>query len=352
VLASRLDARLEVLPSLIAIWAYWLTSGDLSTARGLVERLENLVSRPEFAWFEPEVDSCAGWLDLYRGELGSAREHLERAVTGFNARPFDQIVSPFWPLPNDPVAVSEIALACVSAIQGDLEEADRWQVGAIRRSEEVGFPRGPFSLAFVKTYAAWIQRFLGDHDKARLLGAEVVGIGQSYGYAYWMLLGSSYVAAGRPGGAPERGFLEETIANIRLLGQEAFVASNLSYLAILSHEDGLVEEALSLVEEALDVVAKTGECLHLPELLRHRARYSLELGGAPTEIVADLREALDESRRQGAKVAHLRAALAIARLPEEHRPKEWREWLASARDAVTGAIGEVREADEVLAGER
>ena len=185
-------------------------------------------------------------------------------MTGFNARPFDQIVSPFWPLPNDPVAVSEIALACVSAIQGDLEEADRWQVGAIRRSEEVGFPRGPFSLAFVKTYAAWIQRFLGDHDKARLLGAEVVGIGQSYGYAYWMLLGSSYVAAGRPGGAPERGFLEDTIANIRLLGQEAFVASNLSYLAILSHEDGLVEEALSLVEEALDVVAKTGECLHLP----------------------------------------------------------------------------------------
>src|SRR5690606_38019774 len=51
VLAAGLDTRLEVLPSLIAIWAYWLTSGDLGSARGLVERLANLVARPEFAWF-------------------------------------------------------------------------------------------------------------------------------------------------------------------------------------------------------------------------------------------------------------------------------------------------------------
>ncbi|HEX7100674.1 MAG TPA: adenylate/guanylate cyclase domain-containing protein [Acidimicrobiia bacterium] len=350
VLASRLDARLEVLPSLIAIWAYWLTSGDLSTARGLVDRLEDLIARPEFSWFEPCVESCAGWLDFYQGELDSARQHLERSVAGFRARPADQIVSPFWPLPNDPLAVSYIALACVSALHGDLNEADQWQTSAVRRSEEIGFPRGPFSLAFVKTYAAWIKRYLGDHDKARLLGAEVVGIGQSYGYAYWMLLGSSYVAAGQPGGAPERRFLEETISNIRLLGQEAFVASNLSYLAILNHEEGAVEEARSLVDEALDVVHKTGEYLHLPELLRHRARYSLELGGSMTEILADLKEALDVSQRQGARVAHLRAALAIARLPEEHRPSEWRQWLESARAGVAGSLGDTREADAVLAG--
>lgn len=349
VLAAGLDTRLEVLPSLIAIWAYWLTSGDLGSARGLVERLANLVARPEFAWFEPEVESCAGWLDFYRGELGSARRHLERAVDGFHRRPADEIVSPFWPLPNDPLAVSYIALACVSAVQGDLADADRWQALAIRRAEEIGFPRGPFSLAFVKTYAAWIKRFLGDHEKARLLGAEIVGIGQSYGYAYWMLLGSSYVAAGRPGGAPEREFLTQTIASIRLLGQEAFVASNLSYLAVLARQEGRVADARDIVDEALEVVHKTSECLHLPELLRHRALYSLELGADPVEVLSDLREALEESRRQGAMVAHLRAALAIARLPDEHRPAEWRRWLETARAGVAGPTVEVREADEILA---
>jgi len=69
-----------------------------------------------------------------------------------------------------------------------------------------------------------------------------------------------------------------------------------------------------------------------------------------TEILADLKEALDVSQRQGARVAHLRAALAIARLPEELRPSEWRQWLESARAGVAGSLGDTREADAVLAG--
>ena len=39
VLADRPRGRPEVLPSLIAIWAYWLVHGDLATARGLIDRL-------------------------------------------------------------------------------------------------------------------------------------------------------------------------------------------------------------------------------------------------------------------------------------------------------------------------
>ena len=44
-LAKRLGTRPEVLPSLIAIWAYWLTSGDLPTARGLIDRLTDMVGQ-------------------------------------------------------------------------------------------------------------------------------------------------------------------------------------------------------------------------------------------------------------------------------------------------------------------
>ena len=218
-LATRLGTRPEVLPSLIAIWAYWLTSGDLSTARGLIDRLSDMVRQPAFSWFEPEVESCAGWLDFYQGDLDSARAHLERGTAGFLARPADQMVSPFWPLPNDPIAVSEIALACVSTLQGEPDEAQRWEREAVARAEAIGFPHGPFSLAFVKTYAAWIRRFLGQHDASRLLGSEVVGIGQAYGYAYWMMLGSLYVTTADPVGEPNREFLEQSIATLRLMAR-------------------------------------------------------------------------------------------------------------------------------------
>ena len=119
VLAAGLGDRPEVLPSLIAIWSYWLVHGDLVTARGLIDRLTGLVGRSTFSWFEPEVTACAGWQEFFEGRLPSARAHLEDAMAGFRARPAEQTVSPFWPLPNDPVAVSAIALACVSTLQGE-----------------------------------------------------------------------------------------------------------------------------------------------------------------------------------------------------------------------------------------
>ncbi|MEX0863251.1 MAG: AAA family ATPase [Acidimicrobiia bacterium] len=350
VLATRLGTRPEVLPSLIAIWAYWLTSGDLGTARGLIDRLSGMVRQPAFSWFEPEVESCSGWLDLYEGHLDSARAHLETAIAGFLARPADQSVSPFWPLPNDPVAVSEIALACVSTLQGEPEKAQHWEREAIRRAEEIGFPRGPFSLAFVKTYSAWIRRFLGQHEAARLLGAEIVGIGQVYGYAYWMMLGSAYVTTAEPGGQPDRAFLDQTVATLRLMGQEAFAASNLAYLSQLDAEAGDADQAYQVTEQALEIVHKTGEELHLPELLRLRAVYSLDRGNDPEEAAADLVEAIRVASEQGARVARLRAALELARLPEAVRPKDWRALLIEARGDISSqlATADTTDADALL----
>jgi class 3 adenylate cyclase len=331
-LAARLGGRPEVLPSLIAIWAFWFTSGELGTARGLIERLQGLVSRSAFDWFEPEVESCAGWQDLYEGHLDDARRHQEDAMTGFLARPEEQSVSPFWPLPNDPIAVSAIALGCLATLRGDSEEAGRWEARARDRAERIGFPRGPWSMAFVKTYGAWMRYFRGDRAEARALGAEVVGIGQQHGYTYWTMLGSSYLA-GTSAEQPDRAFLEQVVVTLRAMGQEAFAASNLAALAELVDADGDVDAAHELVEQAVQVVQKTGEQLHLPDLLRRRAQYTLVRGGPPSEAARDLRDAVELARTQGAAVTRLRAAVALARLTDA-RPDEWRELLASARGAV------------------
>jgi class 3 adenylate cyclase/tetratricopeptide (TPR) repeat protein len=350
VLATRLGTRPELLPSLIAIWAYWLTSGDLGSARVLIDRLQAMVRQPAFSWFGPEVESCAGWLEFYQGNLASARAHLERAVKGFAVRPPEESVSPFWPLPNDPIAVSDIALACVSVVQGDTDEGRRWEEAALARAEKIGFPRGPFSLAFVKTYAAWIRRFLGDHDTSRALGAEVVGIGQTYGYIYWMTLGAAYLATGEPGGKPDLAFVENIVTTLRLMGQEAFAASNLAYLAKLESDSGAVDRAVELIDQAIEVVHKTGENLHLAALLRQRALYGLSRGDRASDMVEDLTEAFRVANEQEAHVERLRVAIAMARLPETIRPAQWRDRLeASKRDIPPGsAIDELAEADALI----
>ncbi len=352
VLTARLGTRPEVLPSLIASWAYWFTSGELGTSATLLARLQDMVEQDAFAWFDPEVESCAGYQHLYEGRLLEAQQHLESSVAGYAARPPDQLVSPFWPLPNDPVMVSAIALSTVAALRGEPDVSRRWEDEAVARAQQVEFPRGPFSLAFAKTYAAWNHRFLGDRDASQQLGTEVLSIGMEYGYAYWMLLGTSYVGTPTPGTGPDVGYLEQNVATLRAMGQLAFSASHLAFLAQLTAEGGDPDRAAELVDEAIEVVHKTGEYLHLPELLRQHGELTLARFGDTEQAVTDLVEAVALATEQGARVSRLRAAVALAQLTPEARPTDWRTLLAEARADVPAAldIAEVASADALLAG--
>ena len=200
----------------------------------------------------------------------------------------------------------------------------------MERAEGLGFPRGPFTLGFVKTYAAWIRQFLGDDVDARRLGAEVVQVGQQHGYAYWVMLGSAYVATPIPGGDPDRDFLEQTVSTLRLMGHEAFLGSMLGHLARLHAHAGDLDRASEVIDEAVEAVHKSGEYLHLPELLRQRAGLALGRGADPDNVVADLQAAVDVALEQGAKVSSLRAALELGR---DRGPR------ASVGRPVVGVLG-------------
>ena len=343
-LAEQLGHHPEVsLSVMIAIWAYWLTNGDLATSGHLVGRMVRLARDEAPERFRPEVEACAGFQSFYEGDLYQARLHLDMAMDGFEARPEGQIASPLWPLPNDPFAITAIALSCIATLEGDSPDAALWEQAAIDRANECPFPQGPFSLAFVKTHAAWNRRVKGDRAAAQALGADVVMVGEQHGYAYWVALGSMYMVAAGDEDAPEA--LMRSIAALRVLGHEAFVASSLGYLAQLWDEVGEHEKAMSTIEDGLLVAEKTGERLHIPELLWIRAGMRGER--EPVGAAADLSEALVLAARQGAHLVTLRVALTIARLPEEARPEAWRDDLATAlRRMPPGA-----QHDEVSAAE-
>jgi class 3 adenylate cyclase/tetratricopeptide (TPR) repeat protein len=351
-LAARLG-RPEVLPALVALWAYWISSGRLTTARGVLDQLSAMVREPAFAAFQPEVLGCTGYHDFKRGHLAAAQERLERALAAITARPSEQWLSPLWPLPNDPVSGGAAALAAVSAARGELDEARRWQREALRRAEEIGPPRGPYSLAHVKaTFGTWIQHFLGDEEAARRLGAEAVAIGREHGYALWTAFGAAWAATGTPGGAPDREFLERSLAALELMGQRGFAAGHLARLARLDAAAGDEDRADEHLAEALETARRTGEELELPELLRQRAGSALARGGDAAPAVADLAEAVRIATGQGARVSRLRAALDLARLPAGSRPEDWRTLLAEARADMPPSFGghEATAADDLLRG--
>jgi class 3 adenylate cyclase/tetratricopeptide (TPR) repeat protein len=349
-LAGRLG-RVEVLPALIAIWAYWLTSGRLTTARGVLDQLTAIVREPDFAVFEPEVEGLVGIHEFHRGDLVAAQEHLERALTGFAARPAEQRVSPVWPLPNDPVSGAACVLAAVHAVRGDLDAALRLQQEAVERAEAIGFPRGPASHVFAKaTYGAWMQRYLGNTEVAAEMGAEAMAVAREFGYAFWAAFAGLWAATDVPGHPPDRAYLERTLTAVELMGQQAFHAAHLAFLARLDAEAGDVDRADAHLAAAFEAAERIGEDVHLPELLRQRAELGLARGGSVTAAVDDLTRALRLATRQGARMSRLRAAVDLARLPADARPEDWRSVLAEARDDLppTTTTGETQAADQLL----
>jgi hypothetical protein len=336
-LAARLG-RPEVLPALIAIWAYWLSRARLSEAEAVLDQLGAMVGEAAFASFEPEVLGCVGYEYFKRGDLVAAQERLERSMAGMSARPPERRVSPLWPLPNDPLAAGAGTLAAVNAARGELEEAARWDREAMRRCEEIGSPRGPYTVAHIRsTFSTWMHHFLGDDDAMRRAAAEAVALSQRHGYSLLTMFGTAWAGTAEVGEAPDRQVIEQSLESLARMGQQGYFAGLLGRLAELDAAAGDQQRADQRLADAFDMVRRTGEELDLPELLRQRARFALARGEHADQVVPDLLEAVRLATERGARVSRLRAAVDLGRLPAHSRPEAWRSLLAEARDDMPGS---------------
>jgi predicted ATPase len=102
-------------------------------------------------------------------------------------------------------------------------------------------------------------------------------------------------------------------AAFRATGSEVWTTYFFALLARACEIAGQIEEALSLLDDALQTVEKTGECWFAAELNRHRGQLLLRQG--QSEAAEELyRRALGIAGEQGANLWELRAAVSLARL--------------------------------------
>ena len=114
----------------------------------------------------------------------------------------------------------------------------------------------------------------------------------------------------------------------RAIGQEAWMPFFICLHAAACEIAGRVQESLALVDEALQIAARTGERWFLAELIRHKGQLLLRQGhsDAAEELY---RKALSIAEEQEAKLWELRAAMSLARLRRDQgRRAEARELLA------------------------
>jgi predicted ATPase len=127
--------------------------------------------------------------------------------------------------------------------------------------------------------------------------------------------------------------LEVGSANLRArvgiaTGAELNAPLLMSHLAGACEIAGHIAEGLALLDDALEIVERTGERWIAAELNRHKGRLLITQGDA--QAAEELyRKALSIAEEQEAKLWQLRAAVSLARLcRDQGRPTEARDLLA------------------------
>jgi predicted ATPase len=101
-------------------------------------------------------------------------------------------------------------------------------------------------------------------------------------------------------------------------GTEVFMPHYIALLAASCEIAGQIEEAATLLDDAFQIVERTGERWLEAELYRHKGQPLLRRGHA--EVAEELyRKALNVAQEQEAKMWELRAAASLARLRREAR---------------------------------
>jgi class 3 adenylate cyclase/tetratricopeptide (TPR) repeat protein len=334
----------ELLKALFGVWTYYCSRGQFDTAANVSSAIERQLDRTPMRAGRPSLDACRGVEAFYCGDLPSARLLLSRAAAAFVE---DDVDPADWSLPNDPLAVVQAFLGLLHFITGNVPGALEAIHAGVIRSEPLEFPRGPFSLAFIRNHESILHRAMGDAAAAAVAAEEVIGIGERHGFFDWQVTGriARGAAALVSGPSPEAlGEMAEAIATWCAVGGEALIPWLRVELADGHLAWGDLDQAKACLDEAFEGM-EDGQRLALPEALRLRAELRLRSDqSAWTEADADLREAIDVARTRGDVYSLLRAALTHRRWFD----REGGELVGSALAGAVAAYGDMTEFPDLV----
>jgi len=161
--------------------------------------------------------------------------------------------------------------------------------------------------------------------------AQLVAVATEQGFAHWRAQGAIYrgwVKVKNGNVTEGMSLLCDGSAAYRAAGAEAWMPHYIALLARACDIAGQIEEAVTLLDDALQIVERTGERLLAAELNRQKGQLLVRQGH--TEAAEELyRKALSIAEEQGAKLWELRAAASFAWLRRDQgRHAEARNLLA------------------------
>jgi predicted ATPase len=239
--------------------------------------------------------SCARCL-LYRGRFGQSKSHLEAGLALYDPIAHRSLVDQTG---IHPQVYFQAYLALVLFCLGFLDKAFAHSDAAIAEARRSAHPP---SLAAGLTVGTWFLSLDGNDAALNERAEELVALTTEQGFPHWGAVGTLLrgCATVKNGDVTEgMSLLRSALAAYRATGAELFAPLFLSHLARACEITGRIGEAFALLDDALQIVERTGERWIAAELNRHKGRLLLTQGHAEAAENFFRKATSPRSRRRG-----------------------------------------------------
>jgi class 3 adenylate cyclase/predicted ATPase len=315
---------------------YHLIRGELDLAQRLDEDLLRLSSqRCDFAGLV--LGHASSGRDLmFIGRFASSRSHLEQALAVYDPVFHRSLVHQVG---DDPYLDSQAILGNVLFCLGYPDKALQRSDAAIAEARRLAHPP---SLAATLAFGARLLSLDGENAALEERANQLVAVATEQGFPFRRAQGTIYrgwVRVKKGDVVEGISLLRNGATAFRATGAELGMPHFITLLVRACEIAGQIEEALTLLDDALQTAERTGEHWFAAELNRHKGQLLLRQGHS--EAAEELyRKALRIAWEQEAKLWELRAAASLARLRRDQgRHAEARDLLAPVYGWFTEGFG-------------
>jgi predicted ATPase len=269
---------------------------------------------------------------FFAGRFAPSRSHLEEVLPLYDPISHGALVHQ---ASLHPQVVSHAVLGNVLFCLGYPDRALAESSAAITEAQKLSHPP---SLAVSLAIGARVLSLVGDNAVLSKWVDQLVAVTTAHGFAHWGAQGTIY----RGWAKVKNGDVAEGISLLhsgstayRTTGAQGNMPYLIALLAAACEITEQIEEAVTSLDDALQILERTGERWLEPELFRQKGQLLLRQGYS--EAAAELyRKALSIAEEQGAKLWELRAAVSLARLRRDQgRRAEARDLLAPVYEWFT-----------------
>jgi class 3 adenylate cyclase/predicted ATPase len=320
---EHLDSPLEFLRIPYGQARYHLFRGELNLAQRLDDDLLRLSRQRNDSAGLILGHLSSGRNLRFAGRFALSRSHLEEVLALYDPKSHRSLVDQAGTHPqNNSQSILGVVLFCL----GFLDEALARSNAAIAEARMLAYLP---SLASSLSNGTTVLSLVGDDAALDERADQLVAVTTEQGFPFWRAEGTmvrGWVKVKNGDVAEGISLLRSGLAAYRSIGSKGtyFIA----LLAMACEIAGQVEEAVTLLDDALQIADNTGERWLAAELNRHKGQLLLRQGH--TEAAEELyRKALSIAEEQEAKLWELRAAVSLARLRRDQgRHAEARDLLA------------------------